>query len=95
MLKAFIALCTLLLQFDLLGLSLVVWADSKGSWSCQEDKCPHRLAPLSEGRIEGDALQCSYHGWKFNCRGACIQIPQIDDPKAQSTALASPRARVQ
>ncbi len=49
-------------QVDLLGKSLVVWADSKGAWHCFEDVCPHRLAPLSEGRVEGDSLMCSYHG---------------------------------
>ncbi len=50
------------MQVDLLGLSLALWADSKGQWHCVEDVCPHRLAPLSEGRVEGDALMCSYHG---------------------------------
>jgi pheophorbide a oxygenase len=79
---------------DLLGLKLVVWADSKGQWHCLEDKCPHRLAPLSEGRVEGDSIQCCYHGWTFDASGSCTRIPQISDPKAAATACASPKACV-
>jgi hypothetical protein len=32
---------------ELLGVRLVLWRDSRGLWRCFEDKCPHRLAPLS------------------------------------------------
>jgi len=77
---------------DLLGKSLVVFGDTKGNWHCLEDRCPHRLAPLSEGRMEGDNLMCSYHGWQFNSQGKCTSIPQIDDPKAHATACNSPRS---
>ena len=42
------------------------------------DRCCHRLAPLSLGRIEGDDLRCMYHGLKFNRSGACIEIPGQD-----------------
>ena len=39
--------------------------------------CPHRLAPLSEGRIDQwGRLQCVYHGWCFNGSGDCKFIPQ-------------------
>ena len=37
---------------QLLGVDVVVWKDGDGKWNVFEDKCPHRLAPLSEGRIE-------------------------------------------
>src|SRR6201994_1952213 len=40
-----------------------------------EDRCPHRFAPLSLGRLEGDALRCMYHGLKFAPDGKCIEIP--------------------
>jgi phenylpropionate dioxygenase-like ring-hydroxylating dioxygenase large terminal subunit len=40
-----------------------------------EDRCPHRFAPLSLGRLEGDALRCMYHGLKFAPDGRCIEIP--------------------
>lgn len=42
------------------------------------DRCCHRLAPLSLGRVEGDDLRCMYHGLKFNRAGACVEIPGQD-----------------
>lgn len=50
----------------ILGKQLVVWKDSSGDCHVFEDKCPHRLVALSEGRIEGDELMCAYHGWRFD-----------------------------
>ena len=32
---------------ELLGVRLVLWRNAQGAWSCFEDRCPHRLAPLS------------------------------------------------
>ena len=32
---------------QLLGVRLVLWRNARGAWSCFEDRCPHRLAPLS------------------------------------------------
>ncbi len=82
-------------QVKLLGLSLVVWSDSTGTnWHCLEDKCSHRLAPLSEGRIEGGHVMCCYHGWTFNGEGQCTKIPQILDSKAQSFACSQPSSRI-
>jgi vanillate O-demethylase monooxygenase subunit len=40
-----------------------------------EDRCCHRFAPLSLGRLEGDDLRCMYHGLKFAPDGRCIEIP--------------------
>jgi vanillate O-demethylase monooxygenase subunit len=44
-----------------------------------EDRCPHRLAPLSAGRVCGNELQCAYHGWRFDRHGHCRAIPAIVD----------------
>ncbi|MBA0708412.1 hypothetical protein Golax_023540, partial [Gossypium laxum] len=67
-----------------LGLDLVVWWDkNENEWKVFDDTCPHRLAPLSEGRIDQwGRLQCVYHGWCFNGNGDCKIIPQapIDGP---------------
>jgi phenylpropionate dioxygenase-like ring-hydroxylating dioxygenase large terminal subunit len=64
----------------LLGIPLVIWKPgSSSTYQVFLDRCPHRLAPLSEGRIdESGNLMCSYHGWQFNIKGDCT--PQADNP---------------
>ncbi|XP_015958185.1 protochlorophyllide-dependent translocon component 52, chloroplastic [Arachis duranensis] len=61
-----------------LGIDVVVWWDrNESAWKVFDDACPHRLAPLSEGRIDQwGRLQCVYHGWCFNGSGDCKLIPQ-------------------
>lgn len=67
-----------------LGLALVHTRGAVG-WSKQPTgpshvvprRCPHRSAPLSEGRIIDGQLNCSFHGWKFEGSGACTSIPQV------------------
>lgn len=65
-------------SFTLLEENLVIWWDKKAKqWRVFADKCPHRLAPLSEGRInEQGWLECPYHGWAFSGQGNCEIIPQ-------------------
>jgi phenylpropionate dioxygenase-like ring-hydroxylating dioxygenase large terminal subunit len=71
-----------------MGLDLVVWWDrNESEWKVFDDSCPHRLAPLSEGRIDQwGRLQCVYHGWCFNGSGNCKFIPQAppDGPPVTS-----------
>lgn len=64
--------------FTLLGRDIVIWWDRVAeSWRSFEDQCPHRLAPLSEGRISDEGLlECPYHGWAFSGDGDCLHIPQ-------------------
>ncbi|GAB4823576.1 hypothetical protein N2152v2_010622 [Parachlorella kessleri] len=82
------------LPLTLLGKNLVIWKNSStGQWSCLEDRCPHRAAPLSEGKIWPDGnLCCSYHGWRFDGSGACKAIPQADSAEQEARAAAAPRA---
>jgi phenylpropionate dioxygenase-like ring-hydroxylating dioxygenase large terminal subunit len=40
-----------------------------------QDRCCHRFAPLSMGRLEGENLRCMYHGLKFAPSGRCVEIP--------------------
>eukprot|EP00884_Botryococcus_braunii_P017730 jgi/Botrbrau1/4640/Bobra.33_2s0011.1 len=81
---------------QLLGKDLVLWRDGKGAWHCFEDRCPHRLAPLSEGRVDESTgqLMCSYHGWEFRGDGSCARIPQAVDPPTAAAATSSPRSCV-
>jgi vanillate O-demethylase monooxygenase subunit len=54
-----------------------------------EDRCPHRLAPLSIGTVLGPTLQCRYHGWEIEGSGRCTRIPAL----AEGSAIP-PRAEV-
>ena len=56
-----------------------------------EDRCPHRLAPLSAGRVEGGRLRCPYHGWEFDRHGRCTLIPS-NGPGAPIPARAQLRS---
>lgn len=69
---------TKLSRFKLLETDLVIWWDeSAQTWQVFQDRCPHRLVPLSEGRInESGLLECPYHGWAFSGDGDCQVIPQ-------------------
>jgi phenylpropionate dioxygenase-like ring-hydroxylating dioxygenase large terminal subunit len=40
--------------------------------------CPHRLYPLSKGRLVGDNIRCGYHGFTFDSKGGCVAIPSQD-----------------
>jgi phenylpropionate dioxygenase-like ring-hydroxylating dioxygenase large terminal subunit len=67
-------------RFTLLGQDLVIWWEqTTQTWRVFVDQCPHRLVPLSEGRInEQGHLECPYHGWSFSGSGDCQTIPQAD-----------------
>jgi phenylpropionate dioxygenase-like ring-hydroxylating dioxygenase large terminal subunit len=73
----------------LLGIPLVLGRDSRGHAFAVRDACPHRGMPLSCGWFDGQHLQCSYHGWKFEpASGRCIEIPSLsDDSKLDPTRI--------
>jgi 5,5'-dehydrodivanillate O-demethylase len=54
-----------------------------------QDRCPHRNTQLSLGWIEGDALRCFYHGWKFGGDGACLEMPCEDKNFARKVTVES------
>jgi len=73
-------------KVTVLGEDVVLWRNSAGIHSFR-DLCIHRGTALSLGRVEGDDLVCSYHGWRYGCSGACTLIP------AQSGLPIPPKAR--
>lgn len=76
-----------LFAISILDEPLVIFRTAQGGYVALEDRCCHRLAPLSLGRVEdGCNLRCLYHGLKFDGTGACIEIPGQD--------LIPPTARV-
>ncbi len=38
--------------------------------------CPHAGGPLGEGTLDGEFVECPWHGWEFNVRtGQCMKNP--------------------
>jgi phenylpropionate dioxygenase-like ring-hydroxylating dioxygenase large terminal subunit len=65
-------------RIKVMGMDLVVWKGE--TWSVMSDACPHRMAPLSQGRVDPgtNCLECPYHGWQFDVNGTLAKIPQLD-----------------
>ena len=59
----------------MLSEDLVAFRDGKGRPGLLGIRCPHRLASLEYGQVRGDGLMCSYHGWKYDVTGRCIDQP--------------------
>jgi phenylpropionate dioxygenase-like ring-hydroxylating dioxygenase large terminal subunit len=51
------------------------------------DRCPHRFAPLSIGKVVEGSLQCGYHGARFDKTGKCISVPGQRFAPARTCAL--------
>ncbi|WP_342245156.1 aromatic ring-hydroxylating dioxygenase subunit alpha [Pseudomonas sp. OTU5201] len=59
----------------LLNESVLFFRDKAGKVQAIHNRCPHRFAPLSMGKLCGSHVQCAYHGLEFDGSGACIRNP--------------------
>src|SRR3977135_1072853 len=59
----------------LMGEDLIAFRDSNGQVGLLATNCPHRGASLFFGRNEECGLRCSYHGWKYDVTGRCVDMP--------------------
>jgi nitrite reductase/ring-hydroxylating ferredoxin subunit len=59
----------------LLGENLIAFRVTSGKIGLIQNHCPHRGASLFFGRNEEEGLRCVYHGWKYDCEGACVDMP--------------------
>jgi phenylpropionate dioxygenase-like ring-hydroxylating dioxygenase large terminal subunit len=67
----------------LLGQPVVLFRTEGGVAVALRDRCAHRSAPLSKGRVVGADIACPYHGFRFNSLGVCTHIPaQAHRPSA-------------
>ncbi|XP_042497271.1 protein TIC 55, chloroplastic [Macadamia integrifolia] len=65
------------LGLTVFDIQIVLYRDGNGVLHCYQDRCPHRLAKLSEGQLIDGRLECLYHGWQFEGDGRCVKIPQL------------------
>ncbi len=64
-----------LLGRKVLGEWLAVFRDETGRAVAMRDRCMHRNAPLSKGRVEHGQVRCPYHGWTYDGTGTVTAVP--------------------
>ena len=62
-------------RVKILGEKLLAWRDSEGRAGLIDEFCAHRGASLFFGRNEECGMRCSYHGWKYDIEGRCVDLP--------------------
>jgi phenylpropionate dioxygenase-like ring-hydroxylating dioxygenase large terminal subunit len=82
-----------------MNMDLAVWySEETKQWSVLSDACPHRLAPLSQGRINPatGCIECAYHGWQFDTDGKLQDIPQLSSEtkeELQRRVASNPKSK--
>jgi phenylpropionate dioxygenase-like ring-hydroxylating dioxygenase large terminal subunit len=62
-------------RVKLLSERLIAFRDTEGRYGLMDEFCAHRGVSLWFGRNEDCGLRCSYHGWKYDVTGQCIDMP--------------------
>jgi len=65
-----------------LGEDLVLYRDRSGTYGLVGEHCSHRGASLYYGFVEEDGIRCSYHGWKYDACGKCVEQP-FESPEVE------------
>lgn len=56
-------------KVEICQVELVLFRQSDGTVAALSNRCPHRQAQLSCGKVRGDKIHCPYHGWNFDGEG--------------------------
>jgi phenylpropionate dioxygenase-like ring-hydroxylating dioxygenase large terminal subunit len=70
------------------GQALALFRDAAGVARALEDRCAHRNAPLSLGKVADGCLECAYHGWRYDGEGRVAQVPALPARPAPAATYA-------
>jgi nitrite reductase/ring-hydroxylating ferredoxin subunit len=67
-----------------MGKEIVAFRGAEDRVCVADAFCPHLGAHLGKrgACIEGDAIKCPFHGFRFNVEGQCVSTPYGEPPKA-------------
>jgi vanillate O-demethylase monooxygenase subunit len=77
----------------ILGEPIVMYRTGSGIAVALHDRCPHKAVPLHAGRVEGELIQCAYHGLRFDTHGVCQHNPHIKGAPNKLCVRAYPLAK--
>ena len=62
----------------LLDMPILLYRAEDNEVVALDNRCPHRGAPLSMGKLDRDDIVCGYHGFRFDRQGQCVGVPSQD-----------------
>src|SRR5262245_57412269 len=62
-------------RIRLMGEDLTLFRSGNGELGLVAQRCPHRGVDLQNGIPEQNGLRCPYHGWLFDKKGKCLEMP--------------------
>src|ERR671914_736276 len=65
-------------RVKLLSERLIAVRDTQNRLGLMDEFCAHRGVSLWFGRNEEGGLRCTYHGWKYDVGGRCLDMPTED-----------------
>lgn len=72
------------------GEPIVLVRPAEGPVFALEDRCAHRQVPLSKGVVDGCAVRCCYHGWRYDASGKCTDVPYLGKGKLPNGVKSYP-----
>lgn len=69
------------LKLKLFDKNITIWKGTDNKLIAIDDRCPHRGASLSLGKIKKDCIICPFHGIQFDTNGICKNIPSYTKEK--------------
>ena len=71
-------------QIKVLDEELILYRDKSGTAGLLYPRCMHRGTSLLYGKVEQRGIRCCYHGWLFDERGHCLEMPADNDNPARN-----------
>jgi phenylpropionate dioxygenase-like ring-hydroxylating dioxygenase large terminal subunit len=78
-----------LFERTIIGERIVMYRKRNGEAVAIGNRCPHRFAPLHKGKLDGDVVECPYHGLKFDGTGQCVHNPHGDGKIPKKAAVTA------
>ena len=69
---------------------VLLFRKDDGTAVALEDRCCHRQAPLSMGKLVGNVVHCPYHGLQFDPTGKCVKVPSQEKIPSNARVRAYP-----